>query len=74
MARNKRKQNLKIQMLAGNRLKSFPNARSQKTTTLVNALVYVDIDQGIHLGKNKVVRNEKWKKQLWVFVYIYIYI
>ena len=24
-----------------------------------------DIDQGIHLGKNKVARNEK--KKLWVF-------
>ena len=35
MAINKRKHNLKIQMLAGNRLKSFPDARSQKTTTLV---------------------------------------
>ena len=23
-------------------------------------------------GKNKVARNEKWKKQLWVFVYNYI--
>ena len=22
------------------------------------------------LGKNKVAQNEKWKKQLWVFVYI----
>ena len=28
----------------------------------MNALVYVDIDQGIHLEKNKVARNEKWKK------------
>ena len=28
------------------------------------------IDQGIHQGKNKVTRNEKRKKQLWVFVYI----
>ena len=26
--------------------------------------------QGIHQGKNKVAQNEKWKKQLWVFVYI----
>ena len=34
MARNKTKQNLEIQMLAGNSLKSFPNASSQKTTTL----------------------------------------
>ena len=30
--------------------------------SLMNALVYVDI--------NKVVWNEKWKKQLWVFTYI----
>ena len=28
----------------------------------MNALVYVDIDQGIHWGKNKVARNEKRKK------------
>ena len=28
----------------------------------MNALVYVDIDQGIHYGKNKVARNEKRKK------------
>ena len=26
---------------------------------LVNALVYVNIDQGIHKGKSKVARNEK---------------
>ena len=37
---------------------------------LMNALVYIDIDQGIHYGKNKVARNEKRKKQLWVFKYI----
>ena len=29
---------------------------------LMNALVYVDIDQGIHMGKSKVARNEKRKK------------
>ena len=29
---------------------------------LMNALVYVDIDQGIHKGKSKVARNEKRKK------------
>ena len=28
----------------------------------MNALVYVDIDQGIHKGKLKVARNEKRKK------------
>ena len=28
----------------------------------MNALVYVDIDQGIHKGKMKVARNEKRKK------------
>ena len=39
---------------------------------LINALVYVDIDQGIHQGINKVARNEKRKKQQWIFIYIYI--
>ena len=29
---------------------------------LMNALVYVDIAQGIHKGKSKVARNEKRKK------------
>ena len=29
----------------------------------MNALVYVYIDQGIHYGKNKVERNEKWKME-----------
>ena len=28
----------------------------------MNALVHVDIDQGIHWGKNKVTQNEKRKK------------
>ena len=28
----------------------------------MNALVYVDIDQGILKGKMKVALNEKWKK------------
>ena len=37
---------------------------------LMNALVYVDIDQGIHKGKSKVARNEKQKKTMWVFLYI----
>ena len=35
---------------------------------LMNALVYVDIDHS--LREKKVTRNEKWKKQLCVFVYI----
>ena len=35
MARTLRKKNFKIQMLAGNNLKSFLNARSKKTVTLV---------------------------------------
>ena len=39
MARNMRKQNLKIEMLAGNSLKSFPDASSQKTMTLVDTCV-----------------------------------
>ena len=30
----------------------------------MNALVYVDIDQGIHKGKMKVALNEKRKKLL----------
>ena len=29
---------------------------------LMNALVYVNIDQGIHYGKNQVAQNEKQKK------------
>ena len=33
-------------------------------------LLYVNINQGIHKGKNKVAPNEKWKKRLWVFVHI----
>ena len=37
----------------------------------MNDLFYVDIDHGIHKGKDKVSQNEKWKKQLWVFVYVY---
>ena len=37
---------------------------------LMNALVYVNIDQDIHQGKNEIAGNETWKKQLWVFVYI----
>ena len=32
--------------------------------SLMNALVYDDIDQGIHWRKSKVARNEKWNKQL----------
>ena len=28
----------------------------------MNALVYVNIDQGIHKGKMKVALNEKWNK------------
>ena len=36
----------------------------------MNALVYVDIDHGIHKGKNKVVaRNEKRKNKLCGFLY-----
>ena len=34
MAKIMRKKNFKIQMLAGNNLKSFPNANFQKTVTL----------------------------------------
>ena len=33
----------------------------------MNALVYVDIDQGIHKGKSKVAQNEKRKKTMWGF-------
>ena len=58
MARNKRKHNLKIQILAANRLKSFPDARSQKTTTLVisirkiNSLKYKDSEDGHYPKEN----------------------
>ena len=33
--------------------------RATLSFTLMNALVYVDIAQGIHKGKMKVARNEK---------------
>ena len=33
----------------------------------MNALGYVDIDQGIHKVKMKVAQNEKRKKTTWVF-------
>ena len=36
--------------------------RATMNFPLMNALVYVDIDQGIHKGKMKVALNEKWKK------------
>ena len=32
--------------------------------SLMNALVYVNVEKGIHQGKNKVAQNEKWEKQL----------
>ena len=38
----------------------------------MNALVYVDIDQGIHKGKMKVAGNEKRKKLLGFSFYINI--
>ena len=38
----------------------------------MNALVYVDIDQGIHKGKMKVAQNEKRKKLLGFSFYINI--
>ena len=38
----------------------------------MNALVYVDIDQGIHKGKMKVAQNEKQKKLLGFSFYINI--
>ena len=37
--------------------------------SLLNALVYVNIDQGIHKGKSNVARNEKQKKTTWVFIF-----
>ena len=37
---------------------------------LMNALVYVDIDQGTHKGKSKVAQNEKRKKLRGFFLYI----
>ena len=39
---------------------------------LINALVCVDIDQGIHKVKLKIAWNEKQKKTTWVF-FIYKY-
>ena len=38
----------------------------------MNALVYVNIDQGIHKGKMKVAQNEKRKKLLGFPFYINI--
>ena len=38
----------------------------------MNALVYVDIDKGIHKGKMKVARNEKREKLLGFSFYINI--
>ena len=38
----------------------------------MNALVYVNIDQGVHKGKIKVVRNEKRKKLHGFRVFSYI--
>ena len=35
----------------------------------MNALVYVDIDQGIYKGELKNALNEKQKKTTWVFFY-----
>ena len=35
----------------------------------MNALVYVDIDQGIHKGKSEVARNEKWKNYVGFLYY-----
>ena len=35
---------------------------SIRTTFLMNALVYVDINQGIQKGKTKVAQNEKRRK------------
>ena len=52
-------------------------SREYNTATMVHSglkglkCVNPDIDQGIHQGKSKVARNEKWKKLLWVFVYVY---
>ena len=38
--------------------------------SLMNALVYVDINQAIHKKKLKNARNEKQKKTTWVFLFI----
>ena len=38
----------------------------------INALVYVDIDQGIHKGKNESCSERKMKKTTWVF-FLYKY-
>ena len=39
--------------------------------TFMNALVYVDISQGIHKVESKVAHNKKeMKKTTWVFLHI----
>ena len=38
-------------------------------SSLMNALVYVNIDWGIQQGKNKVSWILKWWKQVWVFIF-----
>ena len=45
---------------------------SNFTFSLMNALVYVNIGQGIHKGKSKVTWNEKRKKLLGFSFYIII--
>ena len=49
-----RKQNLKIQMLAGNNLKSCPDTRSKKTVTLVTCVGLICVNritiQGVQNG------------------------
>ena len=60
MARDKTKQNLKIQMLAGNSLKSFPNA-SQKTTTLEEMLLEEIKAELVALVLNfRSISNHSW--------------
>ena len=41
---------------------------------LMNALFYVNIDQGIHNGKSKVAQNEKRKKLRGFSFYMNIYV
>ena len=42
------------------------------TFSLMNAFVFVDIEQGNHKGKSKVARNEKQNKKLRGFSNTYI--
>ena len=52
---------LKWQIWIEIRVKSQGVVNSRAGKMHINTVVYVDIGQGIHRGKNKVTRNDKWK-------------